>query len=249
MGGQNGRRNSYQKIQIHSGNFRGTALITISAVETDDDFSIHPHVIVGGENVSKGPIFVKRIEIEQESTVVDIRVAIVSTKREDSRETLDLIQTAHRNFGLDEQNLTYEPCDQRYNLNAVKLRFQVKFLEGINGYLLTPKISNQIRIGTLVIKTISDNVALKHKGKKIIIVCEKLRLKRDEKIIPEFSYFDQGNQIIPPVIRDKIKCYDGVAISFMTPEFSNESPIVNATLYIYIAKEVPGRVVEIIDRS
>ena len=48
-------------------------------------------------------------------------------------------------------------------------------------------------IGTLVIKTISDNVALKHKGKKIIIVCEKLRLKRDEKIIPEFSYFDQGN--------------------------------------------------------
>jgi len=143
--GQNGRRNSYQKIKIHSGNFRGTALITISAVETDDDFSIHPHVIVGGENVSEGPIFVKRIEIEQESTVVDIRVAIVSTKREDSSETLDLIQEAHEDFGLDDQRLKYEPCHQRYNLNAVKLRFQVKFLEGINGYLLKPKISNQIR--------------------------------------------------------------------------------------------------------
>ena len=101
--------------------------------------------VSGGENVSRGPIFVKRIEIEQESTVVDIRVAIVSTKREDSEETLDLIQEAHEDFGLDEQGLRYEPCHQRYDLNAVKLRFQVKFLEGINGYLLKPKISNQIR--------------------------------------------------------------------------------------------------------
>ena len=101
--------------------------------------------VSGGENVSEGPIFVKRIEIEQESTVVDIRVAIVSTKREDSEETLDLIQEEHEDFGLDEQGLRYEPCHQRYDLNAVKLRFQVKFLEGINGYLLTPKISNQIR--------------------------------------------------------------------------------------------------------
>ena len=48
-------------------------------------------------------------------------------------------------------------------------------------------------IGTLEIKTISDKIALKQKGRKIIIVCEKLRLKRDEKIVPEFSYFDQGN--------------------------------------------------------
>ena len=47
-------------------------------------------------------------------------------------------------------------------------------------------------IGTLKIKDISDNIALKHKGRKIIIVCQKLRLNKDEKIIPEFSYSDQG---------------------------------------------------------
>ena len=82
--------------------------------------------------------------------------------------------------------------------------------------------------------------------------------------IPLFLY--TGNQIILPVIRDKIKCYDGVAISFKTPEFSTKSPIVEvsyiliiiltnqmtitifllqATLYIKIVKEVAGRVVEI----
>ena len=47
-------------------------------------------------------------------------------------------------------------------------------------------------LGTLQIKDISDNTALKHKGRKIVIVCQKLRLKKDERIIPVFSYFDQG---------------------------------------------------------
>ena len=68
----------------------------------------------------------------------------MSTKREESRETLDLIQRAHEAFGLARQKLKYDPCNRNYDLNSVKLRFQVKLLEG-KGCLLEPKISHPIR--------------------------------------------------------------------------------------------------------
>ena len=68
----------------------------------------------------------------------------MSTKREEARETLELIQKAHEEFGLRNQNLKYQPCKQKYDLNAVRLRFQVKLLGG-KGCLLDPKISDLIR--------------------------------------------------------------------------------------------------------
>ena len=46
-------------------------------------------------------------------------------------------------------------------------------------------------IGTLEIKDISDDTAPIQGGKKIIIVCHKLKIEKNEKIIPEFIYYDQ----------------------------------------------------------
>merc|ERR1712012_212398 len=238
---------SLQKIRIHSGGYRGMAEIMISAVETNDDCSVHPHVIVGGDNISTGPMFVKRVKIEKESTDVDIRIAIVSTKKgAESKTTLELIQKAHED-ALYGQDLIYkilhpDHSDHKYDLNAVRLRFQVKLIEGIQDFLV-PVISNPIRIGSLEIKDISDNTAPMQGGKKIIIVCHKLKTEKNEKIIPEFCYLDQTKNIwfTAPVSRDEtsLKSYDGVAISLRTPKIPlNTSSSVEAQLYL--TREVEG---------
>merc|ERR1712012_9784 len=206
--GQRGGK-GFQKIRIHSGGYGGMAEIMISAVETNDDCSVHPHVIVGGDNISTGPMFVKRVKIEKESTDVDIRIAIVSTKKgAESKTTLELIQKAHED-ALYGQDLIYkilhpDHSDHKYDLNAVRLRFQVKLIEGIQDFLV-PVISNPIRIGSLEIKDISDNTAPMQGGKKIIIVCHKLKTEKNEKIIPEFCYLDQTKNIwfTAPVSRDE----------------------------------------------
>merc|ERR1712012_1160495 len=253
--GQSSRKSqgkSYQKIRIHSGGFRGMAEIMISAVETKEDCSVHPHVIVGGENVATGPMFVKRVKIEKDSTDVDIRVAIVSTKKGDeTQNTMELIRSIHEEYALNDKGLIYkilqpERKDHKYDLNAVRLRFQVKFIEGegIQDFL-PPVISNPIRIGTLEIKEISDDTAPIQGGKKIIIVCHKLKLKKNEKIIPEFCYLDETKNIWFTVRSDEasLKSYEGVAISLKTPQiFQNHSSSVKAELYL--TREVNGKPVE-----
>ena len=94
-------------------------------------------------------MFVKRVKIEKESTDVDIRVAIVSTKKgAESKTTLELIQKAHEDYALHEQDLSYkilqpDHSDYKYDLNAVRLRFQVILIEGIADFL-APAISNPI---------------------------------------------------------------------------------------------------------
>jgi len=254
--GQSSRKSqgkSYQKIRIHSGGFRGMAEIMISAVETKEDCSVHPHVIVGGENVATGPMFVKRVKIEKDSTDVDIRVAIVSTKKGDeTQNTMELIKSIHEEYALNDKGLIYkilqpEQKDHKYDLNAVRLRFQVKFLEGegIQDFL-PPVISNPIRIGTLEIKEISDDTAPIQGGKKIIIVCHKLKLEKNEKIIPEFCYFDPTQNIWFEVAADEasLKSYDGVAISLRTPKIPlDTSSSVNAQLYL--TRKVNEKVEEI----
>ena len=107
--------------------------------------------IIGGENVATGPMFVKRVKIEKDSTDVDIRVAIVSTKKGDeTQNTMELIKSIHEEYALNDKGLIYkilqpEQKDHKYDLNAVRLRFQVKFIEGegIQDFL-PPVISNPI---------------------------------------------------------------------------------------------------------
>ena len=109
--------------------------------------------IIGGENVATGPMFVKRVKIEKESTDVDIRVAIVSTKKGDETQTtMELIKSTHEDYayGLNGKGLIYkifqpDQEDHKYDRNAVRLRFEVKFIEGegIQDFL-TPVISNPI---------------------------------------------------------------------------------------------------------
>ena len=110
--------------------------------------------VAGGDNQATGPIFVKRIKIEKDSTEVDIKVAIVSTKKgAESKTTLELIQKAHEDYALYGQNLIYkilqpDHSDHKYDLNVVRLRFQVKLIEGIQD-LLAPVISNPISMPLL----------------------------------------------------------------------------------------------------
>ena len=109
--------------------------------------------IIGGENVATGPMFVKKVKIEKESTDVDIRVAIVSTKKGDETQTtMKLIKSIHEDYayGLNGKGLIYkilqaDQKDHKYDLNAVRLRFEVKFIEGeVFQDFLTPVISNPI---------------------------------------------------------------------------------------------------------
>ena len=102
-------------------------------------------------------MFVKKVKIEKESTDVDIRIAIVSTKKgAESKTTLELIQKAHED-ALYGQDLIYKilhqnHSDHKYDLNAVRLRFQVKLIEGIQDFLV-PVISNPISM-TMLFKEI-----------------------------------------------------------------------------------------------
>ena len=84
------------------------------------------------------------------------------------------------------------------------------------------------------IKEISDDTAPIQGGKKIIIVCHKLKLEKNEKIIPEFCYLDETKNIwfTAPVSRDEasLKSYEGVAISLKTPQiFQNQSSSVKVS--------------------
>ena len=108
--------------------------------------------IIGGENVATGPMFVKRVKIEKDSTDVDIRVAIVSTLKRETQTTMELIKSTHEDYayGLNGKGLIYkifqpDQEDRKYDRNAVRLRFEVKFIEGegIQDFL-TPVISNPI---------------------------------------------------------------------------------------------------------
>ena len=107
--------------------------------------------IIGGENVATGPMFVKRVKIEKDSTDVDIRVAIVIVKRDEKQTTMELIKSTHEDYayGLNGKGLIYKifqpDQDHKYDRNAVRLRFEVKFVEGegIQDFL-APVISNPI---------------------------------------------------------------------------------------------------------
>ena len=66
--------------------------------------------IIGGENVATGPMFVKRVKIEKDSTDVDIRVAIVIVKRDETQTTMELIKSTHEDYayGLKGKGLIYK---------------------------------------------------------------------------------------------------------------------------------------------
>jgi len=84
----------------------------------------------------------------------------------------------------------------------------------------------------LEIKEISDDTAPIQGGKKIIIVCHKLKLEKNEKIIPEFCYLDETKNIWFTLRSDEasLKSYEGVAISLKTPQiFQNHSSSVKVS--------------------
>jgi len=224
--------------------YEGSVVVVVSCVEDachpqySGKYRAHPHNIVG-RDTKRGVAVINANVTKSDPIVVFQHIGIQCVRRSDAKGSLD----QREQIKVDPFNMKFIHKSGQFNLNKVRLAFQVFLQPPGSGAVIVPQVAvsrvvmDKKSHGELKIEDWSDNCASVEGGKKILLFTE--RVNKDD-IAVEFSYTDTNGDI--QYLQGNFNpnnVHKQHGIAFHTPAFPNVhiTQKVKAQMYLHSKKE------------